>query len=538
MRQYHRYPYRKPKMRKVSLTFVCQIYLALVLLVAAVISPLHYLVLALVLLLIILFSLIRPQPPRIGLVMDVVVMFLAPLVLAPLLVTLYNLIPLASQIITVVLVLPVFYLLDSNLRDNARHMQEFTERKGERNTTPVFISLLVMALTIILIALVVSRSALLFTGIAFALYLLGVLLGILFTIPRHPFTTDTVLRRIIVGTTGSTRIRLNTHTISGLHGRLNFTVPWARVEPQQTTLHGGDTKLEITFTPPLAGESRPPLHISAIDPRGLIQINQLVEPLNLHIIPKATYAEWLATKYLEQTGSGVVPVTNPPSRNLLKPLRRVDYMESRTYQPGDILRDIDWKHTLKLSQLIVREYEETNEQAAIITVNLSVTDAEAADNLAFNLITVALTLARERIPTLLAVYDHENVVLNTSVIESTEMVNRALLLIRDIKIVKFADRYLEPSDIAKIRRNIRQLQRTDSEPAQRLLDILNFEHRSIEQVARNHPATLAMIAATRKVSAPAMILLVSQLNHDAEAVLVTAEKLARMRFTTLPVASG
>ncbi len=525
-------------MRKVSLTFVCQIYLALVLLVAAVMSPLHYLAVALVLLLIILFSLIRPQPPRVSLVMDIVVMFLAPLVLASLLENLSNLIPLASQIIAVVLVLPVFYLLDFNLRKNASTTRELTERKGERNTTPVFISLLVTALTIILIALVVSRSVLLFTGIAFALYLLGVLLEILFTIPHHPFTTDTVLRRIIVGTTGSTRIRLNTYTMSGLHCQLSFTVPWAQVEPQQTTLYEGDTKLDITFTPPLAGESRPLLHISAIDPRGLIQINQLIEPLNLHIIPRATYAEWLATKYLEQTGAGVVPAANQPSRNLLKPQRGIDYMESRTYQPGDTLRDIDWKHTLKLSQLIVREYEETNEQAAIISVNLSVTDAEAADNLAFNLITVALTLARERIPTLLAVYDHENVVLNTSVIESMEMVNRALSLIRDIKVVKFADRYLEPSDIAKIRRNIRQLQRTDSEPAQRLLDILNFEHRSIEQVARNHPATLALIAATRKVSAPAMILLVSQLNHDAEAVLVTAEKLAKMRFTTLPVASA
>jgi uncharacterized protein (DUF58 family) len=234
----------------------------------------------------------------------------------------------------------------------------------------------------------------------------------------------------------------------------------------------------------------------------------------------------------------VVSATSLPSRNLLKPQRGIEYIESRVYQPGDTLRDIDWKHTLKLSQLIVREYQESNEQAAIITVNLSVTDAEAADNLAFNLITVALTLVRERIPSLLAVYNHEEVVLNTAIIDSTEMVNRALSLVKDIKVVKFTDRYLEPSDIAKIRRNIKQLQRTDSEPAQRLLDIFNFEHRSIEEVARNNPATLALLAATRKVSAPAMILLVSQLNHDAEAVLVTAEKLAKMKFTTLPVASA
>ena len=524
-------------MHKVSLPFICQIYLTLVLLVTAVMSPLHYLALVLALLLIILFPLIRPQRPRINLVMNLVVIFLAPLALAPLLENLANLIFIASQIIAVVLVLPVFYLLDFNLRENVRHMQVYTKGKGERNTTPVFMSLFVAALVIMLIAIVVNRSVLLFTGIVLTLYLLGILLEILFTIPRRPFSTPMMLRRIIVGTTGSTRMRLNTNTISKLHSRLSFTVPWAKVEPQQTILPGGDTNLEITFTPPLSGEAYPQLQISALDPRGLIQVNQLTEPLNLHIIPKAQYAEWLATKYLEQAGTGTVPATNLPSRNIMKPQRGFEYTESRTYQPGDILRNIDWKHTLKLSQLIVREYQETNEQAAIITVNLSVTDAEAADNLAFNLIAIALTLARESIPTLLAVYNHEEVVLNTAVIESTEMVNKALLLVRDIRIVKLADRYLEPTDIAKIRRNIRQLQRTDAEPAQRLLDILNFEHRSIEQSAKNHPATLAMIAATRKVSAPAMILLLSQLNHDAEAVLVTAEKLAKMRFTTLPVTS-
>ncbi len=36
--------------------------------------------------------------------------------------------------------------------------------------------------------------------------------------------------------------------------------------------------------------------------------------------------------------------------------------------------------------------------------------------------------------------------------------------------------------------------------------------------------------------APALILLVSQLNHDTEAILVTSEILARKKYTTLPVA--
>jgi len=240
-------------------------------------------------------------------------------------------------------------------------------------------------------------------------------------------------------------------------------------------------------------------------------------------------------KYLEQTSSGAVSPINMSSQAYANQRRGIEYLESRTYQPGDPLRDIDWKHTLKLSQLIVREYQETGEQAVIIAVNLSVADAEAADNLAFNLLTVALTLTRENIPTALTAYNQQNIVLNTAVIEPIDVLRQALALIREIEVVKFAHRYLEPTNIAKIRRNIRQLQQTDSEPAQRLLGILDFEHRSIEEVARSHPATLAMTAAARQIPAPAMILLVSQLNHDAEAVLVTAEKLAKRRFTTIPI---
>ena len=524
-------------MHRASPRLLCQIYTLLVLLAASIMSPLPYLALALVVLLVILFTVIRPQPSRITIVINLAVIFLTPLVLAALLERMTSLPPAIAQIIAVVLTLPNLYLLDLNLRENVRHMQAFTRGKGERNTTPTFISLLVAALAIMLISPVVNRPVLLFAGIALALYLLGALIGILLTVPRRPFAADTLMRRIIIGTTGNTRLHLTNQTRVKMHSRLSFNVSWAQVTPHQIVLNGGKTRLDLSFTPSLAGESNPLLQVSALDPRGLIQINQVLEPLNLHIIPRAKYAEWLARKYIEQTGSGVIASVSLPPQAFVKPKRGIEYMESRTYQPGDTLRDIDWNHTLKLSQLIVREYEEAGEQAVIIAVNLSVADAEAADNLAFNLITVALTMARENIPTALTAYNHQNVILNTGITEPLEMLRQALSLLREITVVKFADRHLEPTDIAKIRRNIRQLQGTVSQPAQRLLDILNFEHRSIEEVARSHPATLALASVTRQVPAPAMILLVSQLNHDAEAILVTAEKLARRRFTTVPVES-
>ncbi|GAJ18510.1 unnamed protein product, partial [marine sediment metagenome] len=82
---------------------------------------------------------------------------------------------------------------------------------------------------------------------------------------------------------------------------------------------------------------------------------------------------------------------------------------------------------------------------------------------------------------------------------------------------------------------IAQLKQATSEPGQRLLSMLNFEYQAIEQAAKNHPATLALSQVTEHILPPAIMVLVSQLNHDAEALLVTGEKLTRRGFTTLNI---
>ena len=68
--------------------------------------------------------------------------------------------------------------------------------------------------------------------------------------------------------------------------------PWVKVKPQKAALNRGKKiELNLSITPPLAGSSRPQLQTSATDTRGLIQINQSLEPVNLHVIPRAKYAE-------------------------------------------------------------------------------------------------------------------------------------------------------------------------------------------------------------------------------------------------------
>lgn len=507
----------------------------MVLLTATSMSALPQSLPALGLLLIMLVTMIRPQPPRLMVAVNAGIVFLTPLVLAPLLDRMIMLSSTATQIIAVIFVLPTIYLLDHNLRQHAHQTRPFMKRKGGQHATYTFTSLLTLALFIMLLSPVMSSRVLLFTSITFILYLLGLTIAIFLTIPRLPLTTTTTPVRVIAGTAGSIPLHITSRASVKIYSQFITSDPWAKVAPKETILNRGKTRLDLSFRPPLAGHSRPQIQVATIDPWGLIQINQLLEPLQLQVIPRAKYAEWLARKYLEQTGTGVMTVATLPTKAVMIPQRGVDYRESRTYQPGDQLKDIDWKHTLKMSQLIVKEYIDANEQAAIIAVNLSVTNAEEADKLAFNLITIALTLARENIPTALAVYNHQSAILSTAIMDASETIKRALSLLREITQVEFADRHLEPIDIAIIRRNINQLKKAESKPAQRLLGILDFEHHSIEEGAKSHPATIALSATTRQVPAPAMVLLVSQLNHDAEAILVTSEKLSKIRFTTIPI---
>ncbi|MFH1647003.1 MAG: DUF58 domain-containing protein [Chloroflexota bacterium] len=523
-------------MPRVSPVLLCQIYVLLALLAAAVIAPWPYWPPALGLLLAVLSAALRRPPPRFNIVINAAVLCLAPLPLAALLERLTALTVFATQITAVALTLPVIYLIDVNLRENNRRAPVPMKENEGRQTTPVFAALLGAAVSVMLIALAAGRPVLLLSGTALALYLLAMLIYIYVAVPRRPFAADAVRKRVLAGATETVPLHVDSRAPVSLYARLAAADTWVQVSPSQVVLSGGRNRFDVSLKPPLAGGTRPRITVSATDPRGLVRVTQALEPLYLHVIPRAEYAAWLARKYLEQTGSGVVAAAKLPPPANVSPARGSEYRESRTYQPGDRLKDIDWKHTLKLSQLIVREFQEVGDQAVIIAVNLAAPDAEAADKLAFNLIAAALTLAREHVPTALAAYNHESAVTSTAVLEPLEMLRRALSLVGEIRAVNLEGRCLEPADIARIRRNYEQLKRSDSEPARRLLNIIDFQRRSIEEAARGHPATLALTAVTRQVPAPAMILLVTASDDDAEALGVATARLARRKFTTVPVA--
>ncbi|OGO30982.1 MAG: hypothetical protein A2Z29_01150 [Chloroflexi bacterium RBG_16_56_11] len=518
---------------------LCKIFIAIILLADSVLLPgqpegraLFQAALASGLLLVILFTLFRQLTPVANIIIITAVFFLGPLVTIPVFQPPPGPVTAITEIVAAAAFVPLLYPLDIELKEKARRIKEIQKVRGERRVTRTFTSLGGAALVIMVISPVTVERTLLFSGTMLMVYLLVTLAATLFSIPRSPFGVETLNKRILAGTRGNAPLSPDCRAKIELHVLLKPTVDWLNVSPE-SFVSGRRSKLDLEFIPPLAGQCSPQIQLSAIDPRGFIQVNQSIEPLRLHIIPRAEYAAWLARKFLEKAGPEAAAELMP--RTATRAKRGVEYRESRDYQPGDPLRAIDWKHTLKLSQMIVREFHEASSPAVIIAVNLAVTDAGAADRVAFNLITAALTLAREGIPAALAAYNDESVKVSTGIIPSEEILRQTLSLVKEITRVNFTGRRLEAADIPRIRRNINRLRQTGSEPALRLSDILDFERQSLEIAAKDNPATLALLKSARRVPAPAMILLVSQLNHDAEAVFVTIDKLRKRKYTAMPV---
>lgn len=430
--------------------------------------------------------------------------------------------------------LPVLYLLDGTLRQNAPHLPVTPGKEGV-SVTPVPGAIFIATTIILLISLFTQNHTMVFTSLLVVLYLVAMLLWAIRR-ARLPLVIPLIEKRLIAHAASDIAISVGKTTSEKLFCRLTPIDNWIQMRQAYFTLAQDAVELSLTLTPPLSGPARPQFQSTVMDGRGLVQVNRRVEALELHVIPRARYAQWLATKYLEQAGTGVtMSISLTPVQPLL-PRGGIEFLNSRDYYPGDPLRNIDWRHTLKLSRLITKEYSDVGGQSAIIVANLGVADADSADKLAFNLITTALTLARLGIPAALATYNSERIISTMAPSTPRETLIQAILISRQIVTEsRVLYQSLQPADVHRLRRNISQLKQATSTPARRMLGVLNFEYQAVVQAAKKHPATLALTQVTRRVPPPAIIILVSPPNHDTEALAITLEKLARRGFTSVNI---
>jgi hypothetical protein len=212
----------------------------------------------------------------------------------------------------------------------------------------------------------------------------------------------------------------------------------------------------------------------------------------------------------------------------------VEYHSSHLYSPGDILRDIDWKHTARLRELVIKKYLDVPAQVAVVVVNLSAGDAEEADRLAYSLTTSVLALAVNSIPIALAAYNHRGVVQTMPLTAPDVVLRNALQLIEDTVWLEPVVRFLQPPDLSRLRRTQGGLEGVRTEPAHRLAAILGIERDAVQRATAQHPAALAIRQMTTFVAPPAMVIVVSSYNHDAEALAVTLARLEDRGYRVLP----
>jgi uncharacterized protein (DUF58 family) len=357
-------------------------------------------------------------------------------------------------------------------------------------------------------------------------------------LPKMSLAEDKTWRRTVVGNQETVEFNVKGKANTPILVTLKPANPWVHIEPTNFILPTKkETKASLRFTPPLAGPSTIQIQASYIDPRGLVQTGQILEPVQLHIIPRAKYAKWLANKYLEQTAPTTGMSIGISQKSFRAPKLGVEFHGSRSYQAGDRLKDIDWRHSYMLGELIVKEFAGSQGLVGIIVADLTSKNASDADRLACNFVMSALTLATEALPSALAVYNRSEVIVVTQPMNPRETLKKALELTEKITIVESKQKVLQPIEMRRLKRSIGQLDGLKSDSAGRLGKLLEFEFEAKEEAARLRPATLALAKAIENLQGPAVITVVSGLDEDSDALLQSLERLREKGYRVVEVSS-
>jgi uncharacterized protein (DUF58 family) len=425
----------------------------------------------------------------------------------------------AGNFFAFLIALPVLLLVNHGLEQAAPTLA-YRETRHVRRPTAIGITLISILIAVLVVSLLLGSLSLLLACIALLVYLglLGVV--IVRRLPVRPVEAAQIQQRMVAGTEEHLYIKLTTRTGAG--GLLFVESPyeWLRVSPKVLPFKEKELVIGLSLSPMLSGPSLVRLEAHATDRWGLTQVRFTLEPVQLHVIPRARYAVWLANKYLAETRAGALPlISNVSAVKSLYGLRRgVEYYGNQLYQPGDSLKNIDWKHSIKYNELITKEFTEFHGQSAVILINLAVDNAEEADKLAYKTVVTAISLAAENIPAALATYNHEGIRLVTTVLQSQELVRRSLQVVREIVTVESQIKYLNPPDVTRLVANMSRIRSVESEASRVMLKLLQLEYKNLANEAGQNPATRALSAVFAKVDKQANIVIISQRNHDAGAI--------------------
>jgi uncharacterized protein (DUF58 family) len=495
--------------RVLAATLLLRTYAAMALVVAAVFSPAVLSVAPILLLVWHLFLWWRPLNPVLRLLTDFFLFFAIALSLTTRL----------GPFISLPISLPMLALVTLDLQETAASPM-LVDSRFRRSPTRIGVALPAIAILALGVSwLLGSLSLVLASAVAMAWF--GLLMAfILRRLPTKPVEESLVQQRMVAGTRNEVEMRLTSKTAIGGVVLLESPHPWLKISPNSLMLREKTLVAKMFLTPPLSGPSLIRIDGKATDRWGLIQVRFDLQPVQLQVVPRARYAAWLARKYLAETRPGNLPlVSNVAALKPLYGLRRgVEYYGSHPYEPGDSMKNIDWKHSGVYREIIVKGFAEFHGQPAVVLINLAVGNAEEADQIAYKIIVTALSLAGEGIPVALAAYDHKGVKLTTALLEPRQLVLESLRIAMETVSVTNPERYLHPPNVARLRANVERVRSGKSEACRILAQLLQIEYRNLTTSARRNPATSALQSALAKADRQSNIVVISERNHDAEAL--------------------
>ncbi len=433
--------------------------------------------------------------------------------------------PVAGGPLAALATLPLFAHLDMTLRKNRSAVCRIGLPSG-RHPTDLGILLLTTVFAVGLVGVFLGDSALELTSLACLVYFGIVAAIITASLPQKPLQESRVSFRAIAGSQSSTQIHIPSLASIGGQLYLRSTYPWLAVTPPSQSLSTSNITATIVSTPELSGPTIPEFDAVAVDAWGLSQVAFKLQPVQMDVIPRARYAVWLAKKYLDTARPGAVVSDTPSTRfgGIHVARKGGEFYGASPYQPGDNLRAIDWKHSAKLGEMIVQEFSEPYTSSPLLLVNLSAPDEEEADKLAYSIITTAITLAREKIPAAIAAYNNEKVVKVTDLLPPRDLVRVATDLTDSITRYVVPATHLAPPDLSRIKMNTDRLSGVPSDAAQKLAQLLTLEYTNIKASADLNPATSAASRGLAGKKQLLQVLVISGMNHDAEAVALLVSR--------------
>jgi hypothetical protein len=503
-------------------SWLVAVYVAVILAAAAVVarpslSPLPLLLLA-------LFAYVRLRPPR------RIIRFLLHLYVFIILPVLYE--PVMSAWLSPVLSLPLLVLLDADLRGLAA-LHVFEGGSFRRRPTRTLIGVASAAVVFLIIAGALGKTGIMIACAFLGGYVAFLLMRVLRATPVIPIEASIVEHRVVADNGIDFSVHLESRSSVAQWLCLVSPHAWVRLSPARMALGDGESELHVSLIPPLSGPSTVRLTGLILDRWGLLQQEIELDIARLRVIPRATYAAWLARKYLAESGTGgsvSTALSQITSRRWMVSRGGIEYYGNRLYQPGDPMHSIDWKRTLKLDKFVVKEFDLPQATVAVLLVNVTVGSDVEADRLAYAWLTSAITLAREGIPTMLGTYNHRGVLVVSGFLSPRGIVARSLALSASIETRAPDRRYLQAPDLARARANSRRLRLIGSESADRLADLLDLEFVGVRHAAAGNPATAALARAMREAGSRPTFLFLSARNHDDEALEVARYGLAERGY--------